>query len=97
MAKKDKNLTKKSGGNKKKGRNLKKCAQYRLYNTRERNRDRRVARIERSLERARAKRRVVPDVPLGTVVSSGHDLGVQVQSSGSSATAALPTGPRHGP
>jgi hypothetical protein len=56
LAKKDKNLTKKSGGNKKKGRNLKKCAQYRLYGTRERNRDRRVARIARSLKRAAEKR-----------------------------------------
>jgi hypothetical protein len=58
LAKRDKNLTKKSGGNKKKGRNLAKCAHYRAIGRREHNRDRRVARIERSLARAAQKREV---------------------------------------
>jgi len=38
------------------GRNTKKCARYRAEGRREKNRDRRVARIQRELAKARAAR-----------------------------------------
>ena len=68
MPKKDRDLTKKSGGNKKKGRNRVKCAKYRLYNMRERNRDRRAARI---LKGFRIDGRSEPVTRRGAVVEPG--------------------------
>ena len=46
----------KSGGDKKHGRNLRKCARYRAENRREKNKARRKAKYERKMARLRAKR-----------------------------------------
>ena len=48
----DKHLTKKSGGNKKKGRNLKKCAAYESRGQRERNKEARAKRIAKGFRKA---------------------------------------------
>ena len=49
-------ISRKSGGSRKIGRNIKKCARYRLENRREKNKKRKMEKRKRKYERNRKKR-----------------------------------------